>query len=103
MYSPGQITATETAGGGIHPQIGGLVQGVPPKEIPSMIGIIAIRPRFSPKAPGEKTSWISTQQQSEVLERYCWRPESASWEDGWIWISHGDLLSQVELCSSKNS
>lgn len=33
MYYPGQITATKTAGGGF-PQIGGLVQGVPPRKIP---------------------------------------------------------------------
>lgn len=35
MYSPGQITATKTAGGGF-PQNGGLVQGVPPKKSPQL-------------------------------------------------------------------
>ena len=49
MYYPGKITATKTAGGGF-PQIGGLVQGVPPRKIASIIGIIGIRPRFYPSS-----------------------------------------------------
>ena len=106
MYYPGQITATKTAGGGF-PQIGGLVQGVPPRKIASIIGIIATRPRFSPKLQVKRPRGFPPNSKVKYWSVTVGdlNPPAGS---GWIWISHGDVLviakkkhGQAEPCSSK--